>query len=118
MGKFELFFGCLGNGTTVCNKAVMENGDYKVVAHISNGGNIQMRVEKAQIPEREMEKILIMAEGCKEKFKEWFENLPEVTQYEKILHSVPTGKFIEFIKDERPIGEKLPKMREYFYTIA
>lgn len=28
-GKFELFCGCLGNGTTVCNKAVTENGDYK-----------------------------------------------------------------------------------------
>lgn len=28
-GKFKLFCGCLGNGTTVCNKAVTENGDYK-----------------------------------------------------------------------------------------
>lgn len=27
--KFELFYGYLGNGTTVCNKAVEENGDYK-----------------------------------------------------------------------------------------
>ena len=36
--KFELWFGCLGNGTTVCNKAVTENGDYKKIAHISEGG--------------------------------------------------------------------------------
>lgn len=36
--KFELWFGCLGNGTTVCNKAVEENGDYKKIAHISEGG--------------------------------------------------------------------------------
>lgn len=27
--KFELFMGCMGNGTTVCNKAVYEHGDYK-----------------------------------------------------------------------------------------
>lgn len=27
--KFELFYICLGNGITVCNKAVEENGDYK-----------------------------------------------------------------------------------------
>lgn len=37
-GKFELFCGCFGNGTTVCNKAVTENGDYKKIAHISEGG--------------------------------------------------------------------------------
>ena len=41
-GKFELFCGCLGNGTTVCNKAVTENGDYKKIAHISEGGNIRL----------------------------------------------------------------------------
>ena len=29
--KFKLFFGCLGNGITVCNKAVIENGDYKTI---------------------------------------------------------------------------------------
>ena len=43
-GKFELFYGCLGNGTTVCNKAVEENGDYKKIAHISEGGNIRLYV--------------------------------------------------------------------------
>lgn len=37
---FELFFGCFGNGTMVCNKTVEENGDYKRIAHISAGGNI------------------------------------------------------------------------------
>lgn len=35
MAKFELFMGCLGNGVTVCNKAVTEHGDYKKIAHIS-----------------------------------------------------------------------------------
>lgn len=37
-GKFELFMCCLGNGVTVCNKAVMEYGDYKHIAHISDSG--------------------------------------------------------------------------------
>lgn len=36
--KFELFMGCLGNGITVCNKAVMEHGDYKYIAHIRETG--------------------------------------------------------------------------------
>ena len=34
--NFKLFLGCLGNGVTVCNSAVMEDGDFKMVAHISN----------------------------------------------------------------------------------
>lgn len=38
--KFELFLGCLGNGVTVCNKAVKENGDYKIIAHIAECGKI------------------------------------------------------------------------------
>lgn len=36
--NFKLFLGCLGNGVTVCNSAVMEDGDFKMVAHISNEG--------------------------------------------------------------------------------
>ena len=31
MKKFDLFMGCLGNGVTVCNKAVEQHGDYKKV---------------------------------------------------------------------------------------
>ena len=47
--KFDLFMGCLGNGLTVCNKAVMENGDYKMVAHISPAGNIKFYVSSISI---------------------------------------------------------------------
>ena len=36
--NFKLFLGCLGNGVTVCNSAVMEDGDFKKVAHISGLG--------------------------------------------------------------------------------
>lgn len=45
--KFELFLGCLGNGITVCNKAVEENGDYKKIAHIAECGKITWHVNLA-----------------------------------------------------------------------
>ena len=45
MKKFELFICSLGNGLTVCNKAVMENGDYKHIAYISNCGKIKWYVD-------------------------------------------------------------------------
>lgn len=117
-GKFELFCGCLGNGTTVCNKAVTENGDYKKIAHISEGGNIRLYVAESYIPATEMEKIKAMANRDKAEYMKRFENLSEVEQYGKILDRVPHQKFMEFVGDKRQLAEKLPSMREYFYTIA
>ena len=117
-GKFELFCGCLGNGTTVCNKAVTENGDYKKIAHISEGGNIRLYVAESYIPADEMEKIKAMANREKAEFMKRFETLPEVEQYGKILDRVQHQKFMEFVGDKRPLAEKLPAMREYYYTIA
>ena len=117
--KFELFCCCLGNGTTICNKAVMENGDYKMIAHISEGGNIRLYVAESYIPYTEMEKIKAMANRDKAEFMKRFENLPEVEQYGKILDRVlHHKKFMEFVSDKRPLQEKLPAMREYYYTIA
>ena len=68
MKKFELFMGCLGNGTTVCNKAVEENGDYKTVAHISDHGVIKLYVPESYIPAEAMVKIKNIATRDREKF--------------------------------------------------
>lgn len=117
--KFELFFGCLGNGVTVCNKAVMQNGDYKRVAHISNGGNIRFYVPESYIPDAEMEEIRDMANKMKQEFMTKFESLPAIKQYGIILEDeIPHHKFMEFIKDKRSLQEKILSMREYYYTIV
>ena len=116
--KFDLFFGCLGNGVTVCNKAVMQNGDYKKVAHISNGGNIRFYVPESYIPDAEMEKIRAMANKMKQEFMTKFESLPAIKQYGIILDCVPISKFMEFTNDKRPLQVKLPSMLEYYYSIA
>lgn len=55
--KFELFLCCLGNGVTVCNKAVTENNDYKTIAHISNNGIIKLYVSADYIPSEDMKRI-------------------------------------------------------------
>lgn len=116
--KFELWFGCLGNGITVCIKAVEENGDYKIVAHISEGGNIKFCVPETHIPKTEMASIIVIAAKQAAKFQIEFEKLPNINQYTIILDRVPHQKFMEYIKDRRPMAEKLPAMREYYYTIA
>ena len=56
-GKFELFMCYLGNGVTVCNKAVMEYGDYKHIAHISDSGKIKLYVSESYIPVEDMRRI-------------------------------------------------------------
>lgn len=117
MKKFELFFGCLGNGTTVCNKAVEENGDYKIIAHISNGGNITYRGDKSSIPVEALDKIEQVAERDKQKFRNSFERLAPFIQLSYIYEAVPASKFLEFIADKRPLEERLPYMRDYYYSI-
>lgn len=117
-GKFELFMCCLGNGVTVCNKAVMENNDYKIIAHISEGGNIKLYVEKSYIPLKDMEIIQKCADGKKEDFQKKFEKLSKSLQYMIILDNIPFNNFLEFTKDKRNLTEKLPEMREYYYSIA
>ncbi len=68
--KFKLFIGYLGNGATVCNSAVYENGDYKTIAHISNAGNIKLYVKPGYIPEDAMEEIKKTAADHRKKTEE------------------------------------------------
>ena len=68
MKKFELFMGCLGNGVTVCNKAITVNGDYKHIAHISIDGQITYYVDKNKIPPSELLKIEQVAEKDKTEY--------------------------------------------------
>ena len=42
---FDIGMGSLGNGLTVWNRAVEENGDYQTIAHISNEGEIHYYVD-------------------------------------------------------------------------
>ena len=115
---FKLFMGCLGNGTTVCNSAVMENGDYKTIAHISPAGNITFYVDESYIPAEDMTKIRNISKSDAEKFRHDFEMRDELTQYSRILDSFTTSMFLEAINDKRPLSEKLPELREKYYKIA
>lgn len=68
--KFELFMGCLGNGITVCNKAVMESGDFKKVAHISPEGSVLWYVKDDYAPPEERAKIEAEAARLRAEYEE------------------------------------------------
>ena len=116
--KFELFMCCLGNGTTVCNKAVREYGDYKTIAHISAAGNIKFYVPGDYIPPEDMARIRSCADSDKAKFRADFEKMDKYEQYGAILDRLNHADFMRVTADKRPFDERLPELREYYYSIA
>lgn len=102
--NFELFGGCLGNGTTVCNKAVKENGDYKTIAHISNGGTIKWYIKNPEsyVPEKDMLIIKGWSDSAREKFMTEWERLTDIEKYEIIFDNVPYSALLQ-----SPLAEQL-----------
>lgn len=99
MKKFELFMGYLGNGITVCNKAAMENGDYKMIAHIRETGKINWYVDPASyVPGDALLKIEHAANVQAEKWETWFSSMSEIKQYEFLLDQLPLSDFLEITK--------------------
>ena len=50
MGKpalttYDLFFGCLGSGTTVANRNELIDNDYKIIAHIYDDGRVSYAIK-------------------------------------------------------------------------
>ncbi len=103
---FELFGGCLGNGVTVCNKAVIERGDYKIIAHISNKGEIEWYIKNPEtyVPEEDMEKIHGWAYSARKTFLDEWEKMSDIRKYEVILDEIPTRSLLEL---DRPVQEQL-----------
>lgn len=101
--KFELFMGCLGNGTTVCNKAVEEHGDYKRIAHISPAGNIKLYVDPDYIPADDMKRIEAAADRDRAEFLRRL-NLEVKANpneaYFKMLEALPTDVFLAYIENK------------------
>lgn len=119
--KFELFLGCLGNGTTVCNKAVIENGDYKTIAHISEHGVIKFYVPENYIPDEAMQKIKSIAAKDKEKFLETWDKKSTLEKYRHMMEIPTIGcglnafQMINMENKNLSLEEKVKLMEEKFF---
>ena len=115
MAGFELFLCCLGTGTTVCNKAVMENGDYKTIAHIRDNGAIKWYVNPlSYVPDQELEKINRTAENQKKSWNDWFGKLPPYKQYSFLLDHLPLTDFLNVANMEAALEEKIIKAKDLY----
>ena len=123
MGKFELFMGCLGNGLTVCNKAVTEHGDYKQIAHISNGGKIKWYIPVTSIPGPALLRIEHTADAMYQNAKQAIERdlaADRARTYYRILNGLPTPAFMAFMKDTKGADDetKLEKLTALYLEYA
>ena len=96
--NFKLFLGCLGNGVTVCNSAVMEDGDFKMVAHISNEGKITWYVGEDYPPADALASIRACAEQKRAKYETWLNGLSPAARREYQLERLPLPEFLEELR--------------------
>ena len=120
--KWDLMFGCLGNGTTVWNRDVIKNGDYQNVAHISEHGHVKLYVERQSIPEELYNRILKVAENDKKEFMEKW-NKFSVNEKWRYMMEIPTigcgfNAFtkIQWENSHLPIAEQVQKMEPVFFN--
>ena len=118
MKNFKLWMGCLGNGITVCNSAVENNGEYKHIAHISNNGKIKLYVSKSYIPVEDMQRIeRAAAEQRKTFLTEWNKQL-DIEKYEKLLDMCTISDLTYVFTDVQfgllPLAEKVKRLEEKY----
>lgn len=115
MKRFELFMCCMGNGITVCNKAVQEYGDYKVIAHIANCGKIKWYVDPAKyVPGPALLKIEHAANVQHETWVNWLHSMPQRKQYEKMVDTVPLNICL-YVSNLDNMTDKLAYLEKYCY---
>ena len=114
--KFELFLGCLGNGITVCNKAVEENGDYKTIAHIAECGKITWYVNPSTyVPGDALLRIEHDADAMHANFEKWLDSMPKTMQYEKLVDMVPLNIFLYVSNLDGGIERKIEYLKNVIY---
>lgn len=119
MKNFDLFMGCLGNGITVYNKAIEENGDYKKIAHIRETGKIKWYIDPATVPGPELLKIEHAANVQAEKWESWIFSMPELKQYEFLLDRVPFFDCIHVIEHKNaPLWAKIQYLKQAYYKAS
>lgn len=109
--KFELFGGRLGNGITVCNKAVMEDGDFKHICHISPEGEISWRVPRSYCPADALETIERWAAEEKSKYERWFASIGAEKRYAIRLDRMKPSELVDYITKRREAKKRVEDIK-------
>lgn len=116
MKKFELFMCCQGNGLTVYNKAVSENGDYKQIAHIANCGKITWYVNPAAyIPGSDLLRIEHTADTARANWEKWLDNMPEFERLCRLYNMVPIDVYLYVSGLDLETWQKIEYLKNVVY---
>lgn len=117
MKDFELFRCCLGNGVTLCNKAVIENGDYKTIGHINTKGNIKLYVDESYISSEAMEIIKADAQNTRDEFLSRWKILSDINKYVVIINELPYRLINDIIyHSNKTLHEKVTDLEETYFN--
>lgn len=87
--SYDLMFGRLGNGTTVCNMAREEHGDYPTIAHIDDCGAVRWYVDAKRLPPYVLEDVNAAALRDMAEFKEKFLKLTPLEALRAVYDTFP-----------------------------
>lgn len=127
MKPFELFMGCLGNGLTVCNKAVMEQNDYKQIAHISPAGNIKWYIPVSSVPGPALLRIEHTADAMYHNFKSALERELAADDermiwrtYWRMMDALPYDAMRKFVEETKTAAmpDKIEKLKALYLKVA
>ena len=127
MANFELFMGCLGNGLTVCNKAVEEHGDYKQIAHISPAGNIKWYIPVESVPGPDLLRIEHTADSMYHNFKSALERELATDDermiwrtYWRMMDALPYDAMRKFVEETKTAAmpDKIEKLKALYLKVA
>ncbi len=76
--KFDIAAGCLGNGTTIWNRAKIKSGDYETIAHISDDGKT-INFYNKRLPENIKDCIKKMASEIELTNNQKLNNMAEIS---------------------------------------
>ena len=86
---YDLMFGRLGNGTTVCNMARLDGGDYPTIAHIDDCGAVCWYVDAKRLPPYVLEDVNAAALRDMAEFKEKFLKLSPMEALRAVYDTFP-----------------------------
>ena len=113
--KFELFMGHFGVGIVVSNKAVSHSGNYKKIAHIRETGHIKWYIDpESYVPEKEKQRILQVATVQKDEWEEWFQSLPEMSQYSYLFDHLKEDDYRKIMAEKHSRQEQIEAAKHIY----
>lgn len=116
MYMFKLGLFCYDTGTMVSNTLKTVHGDYEKIAFVTNDGTIHWHMATNAIPADVIATISKIATEYREQFLKQLDTYSVIDQYDIILNRVPFDVSLKYLRDKRPIAEKLEELRGRYYA--